>query len=469
MAAVDVYVNTDNGGTEDGTTHATGWATLADAIADMNSGTFNSDDVTIHCAGATDDTTSVNISFSDTPTSITIKGDAAEADGTNTGATSIDTAFYLLAPGDVTNALSFNETTIATTLDGIQLESGHTGTFGSAVTFAGVSEGVTWTVKNCRIRNASSVDVGIGKDGTVAYDGTIVIENNIIIDFQDRGVYLDVSTHRDPDINIRHNTIYGGFDGIRIDAPGGSPSAHTWNVQGNAVAGTTNDITITTHAQTTLNQADNYTDDSGRHANDHDIGTLTDAWTSHGTGRASDFTVKDTSSNLYDAVDPVVSTNDDDILGEARGTAPNDAGAFELVSGSDVNGSGTPSSQAATMSAVGTVSVSGSGTPSSVVATTSSIGEVILSGAGAAVAADAVMGGSTVLVSVKGTADMVAQLTSTSGTVKVSIKGLGTVVSAAATLIGFESAQTFWFAIRPIVRRLTRDIKRVVHTPLDRR
>jgi hypothetical protein len=63
MAAVTVYVNTDNVGTEDGTTRATGWNTLADAIADMNAGTFNSDDVTIECSGATDDTTSVDISI----------------------------------------------------------------------------------------------------------------------------------------------------------------------------------------------------------------------------------------------------------------------------------------------------------------------------------------------------------------------------------------------------------------------
>ena len=175
--------------------------------------------------------------------------------------------------------------------------------------------------------------MGIGKDGAVGYDGTIVIENNIVVDFQDKGICLDVTSHRDPDIDILHNTVYGGVDGINIDAPGGSPGAHTWNIYGNAVAGATNDITTTTHAQTTLNQADNYTDDSGRHANDHDIGTLTDAWTSHGTTRAADFTVKNTSSNLYDGVNPAVSTDGEDIIGTARGSAPNDAGAYELVTG----------------------------------------------------------------------------------------------------------------------------------------
>ena len=135
----------------------------------------------------------------------------------------------------------------------------------------------------------------------------------------------------------------------------------------------------------------------------------------------------------------------------------------------DFSGSGTPQAATSTMSSAGAVAIKGSGTIASAVATMNSAGAVSITGAGATEAADAVMGGSTVLVSVKGTADMVAQLTSTSGTAEVSVKGLGTVVSAAATLIGFESAQTFWFAIRPVVRRLTRDIKRVVHTPLDRR
>ncbi len=334
MAAVTVYVNTDNVGTEDGTTHATGWATLADAIADMNAGTFNSDDVTIECSGATNDTTAVSVSISDTPLSITIKGDRSAGNGFNNGAPLIDTAFYLLAPGNVGSVLNMAEPTIDVTIDGLQIESGHTGSFGYVLT-PQPQEGYVHTIKNCRILNTSSCDVGIGRDGqAVTLDGVLNIENNIIVGFQDANIWLTNGNYRDVDLSIVHNTVYGGGSGygIRVtDSVSGDVPA-TWTVRGNAIANCTTDISLEgLRAQTTVVQNDNATDDSGRDAADFDIGTLTDAWTSPGTTAAADFTVKDTGSNLYNAVSPAASPSGEDIIGTTRGAAPNSAGAFALA------------------------------------------------------------------------------------------------------------------------------------------
>lgn len=459
MAAVSAYVNTDNVGTEDGTTRATGWATLADAIADMNAGTFNSDDVTIECSGATNDTTAVSISISDTPSSITIKGDRPAGDGFNDGAPLIDTAFYLLAPGNVYRIFNMAEATIDTTLDGLQIQSGHSGNFGNAVSPL-PQEGTTHTIKNCRILNTNSCDVGIGRDNQgIVYDGVVNIENNIIVGFQDANIWMTNNNNRDLDLSIVHNTIYGNSTayGIRVVDSASGTVPVTWTVRGNAVANCTTAISLENiRAATTVVQNDNATDDAGRDAADFDIGTLTDAWTSPGTTAAADFTVKNASSNLYQSVNPTLLTAD--ILEFTRDGASHDAGAFELqTAGGSVNLTGALTAAAFAMSSAGSVLASATSAMQSAAATADGAASVQVRATGALESgASTASGAMTVLVAATGALTIAAASIASAATVLVS--GAGALVSGAATVVGRNVAA----AVGRITRSITRSIRSAI-------
>ncbi len=101
-----------------------------------------------------------------------------------------------------------------------------------------------------------------------------------------------------------------------------------WNIKGNACAGNAGAEISTTGTSGTLNQADNATDDTTGEIQNI---VAADAWTTPGVTAASVFTVKNTSSVLYDAVNPTLLTTD--ITDFTRDGTNHDVGAFEFTTG----------------------------------------------------------------------------------------------------------------------------------------
>jgi hypothetical protein len=256
--------------------------------------------------------------------------------------------------GNVTIALQLNETN--SVVDGIQISHGQNTSNRTAIVLGTAT--ATYTVRKCRLLNTSSVDIGIGN--TSALNGNWTIENNLIVGFDVDGIRSFVGTGS-PTRTIRHNTIYGdgtASNGINCSVTTGSP---TFNVKGNAVANSGSGVDLiladtSGGGSPTNNYADNATEQFNLGTtNEIDLGATTDAWTSPGTTAASDFTVKNTSSALYNAVNPTLVTTD--ITDFTRDGTNHDVGAFEFqAGGTDVTA--TPSGAAGT-SAVGSATVSG--------------------------------------------------------------------------------------------------------------
>jgi hypothetical protein len=331
VATVQRYVDTASSG-GDGTTQGHSGATAAYASLsswEANAGGSATDDYIVDCAGSAADTTSVTLDFATNITtgSVTIRGDRAapDSDGYYDGNVVISSGHYRLVTAGATICLTLSE--INATVDGIQLEPGHgVGNRAGIIPPPG-----THTVRNCRLRNTDSTDFGIGASSAIAGSGTVTYENNLIVGFDVDGINLLAGAATTPTYHVYHNTIYGNGDsnGIRYVGQNGASVA---NIKGNAIAnsGTGADISITLGAGGTANLADNATEQFDLGTTDEiDLGNPTDAWTSPGTTAASDFTVKNTSSALYNAVNPtLVST---DITDFTRDGTNHDVGAFELV------------------------------------------------------------------------------------------------------------------------------------------
>jgi hypothetical protein len=343
VATVQRYVDTASSG-GDGTTQGHSGATAAYASLsswEANAGGSATDDYIVDCAGSAADTTAVTVDFATNITtgSVTIRGDrsAPDDDGFYDGNLTISTSHYRLVPGNVTRALHLSEE--RPTVDGIQIEAGSTGALGCAIQLnAGTEIAATnvTTIKNNRVRNASSTDYGIGaaSGSNVLQRGTFNIENNLVVGFDVVGIEVGVATNFSPTVNVLHNTVYGdgtASTGILLEKAASTGTAII-NVKGNASAGngSGSDFDSSGLNNATLTTADNAFEDFDLGTtNEIDLGDPTDAWTSPGTTAASDFTVKNTSSALYNAVNPtLVST---DITDFTRDGTNHDVGAFELV------------------------------------------------------------------------------------------------------------------------------------------
>lgn len=334
MATVQRYCNTASSG-GDGTTNATSGGTAAYASmssAEANMGGSATDDYILDCCGTAADTTVVTWDFATNLTTGTllVQGNRSDAAGFYDGNLVISTSHYRLDPGNVIKILQFDEAN--TTIDGIQVVSGHTSTFGVAI--QPPTANVAMTVKKCRVHATSTCRTGIGYPGfSTNSNATSTIENNLIVNFNTNGIELSSNNFFTPTYNIYHNTIYGDGSAVGISAASlGGSSAAVFNIKGNALAnsGGSNDIVVSLTGTSAVNYADNATEDFDLGTTDEiDLGTTTDAWTSPGTTAASDFTVKNTSSSLYNAVNPtLVST---DITDYTRDGTNHDVGAFELV------------------------------------------------------------------------------------------------------------------------------------------
>jgi hypothetical protein len=284
------------------------------------------DDYILDCCGTSADTTAVTWDFTVNLTTGTllIRGNRSDPAGFYTGNAVTSSSHYRLTPGNTANGFVLNEPN--STVDGIQVESAHTGASGTGITYT--TTGAV-TIRKCRVLNTSSTDVGIGRDGSaVGGSATKTFENNLVVGFQDSQIRGEIVNNFSPTYHIQHNTCYGGVNGIVVHRGGGS-GAPVQNVKANAIAGTSGNDIIEVGTNGTVNYDDNATEDFDLATNGEiDLGAPTDAWGSPGTTSSSVFTVKDTSSSLYQtAAGALVST---DIRDLARDGVNYDVGCFEF-------------------------------------------------------------------------------------------------------------------------------------------
>lgn len=329
MATVQRYVNTASTAGGDGTTNATSGANRAYASLsewESNAGGSATDDYIVDCCGTAADTTAVTVDFATNITtgSITIRGNRGDGAGFYDGPDLISTQHYRLVVGAGASALYINEDRV--TIDGIQVESGG-GSFRCGINVVAAK---TYTIRKCRVRATATTDCGIGQ-GNVDASGheTRVIENNLVVGFE-AGIEVKVGAHYSPNVSILQNTVYGDGSaiGIKLVEQAGSGTG-TYAIKGNAIgnSGASNCFSVTMLGGGTLTYDDNATEDAQGTNGEIAIGTLTDAWTNPGTGQTADFTVKDTSSSLYGAVNPTLVTTD--IVDFTRDGTNHDVGCFE--------------------------------------------------------------------------------------------------------------------------------------------
>lgn len=331
MATIQRYVNTASTAGGDGTTNNTTGATRAYASLnewESNATGASTDDYIVDCCGTAADTTAVTLNFAIITTgSVTIRGNRSDPAGFYTGNTVISSSFYRLAPA------SGNPIDIAmknVTIDGIQIEASG-GSFASGISV--VNAPGNWTIRKCRIRAASATDSGIGQGNAVSggVNATFIVEDCLIVGFNTQSIEIKTPSFFSPNITIRQNTLYGDGSSFGITVADQANASATYTIKGNAIGntGVTRNCFNISAASGTVTYDDNCTEDAQGTNGEIAIGTLTDAWTSPGTTAASDFSVKNTSSSLYNVVNPTLVTTD--ITDYTRDGTNHDAGAFELV------------------------------------------------------------------------------------------------------------------------------------------
>lgn len=330
------YVNTAGTvGTQDGSTNTSGSSgTAAFACLDQAIDWINANDATlsdsyiIECCGTTADTTPVDVNVTSmNGKTILIRGNRSDAAGFYDGDAVISSNHYRLEIASTSRAISVNENDI--TLDGIQIQ------YTAAATFrAVISPGNNpLIVRKCRILGIAGGGTpysGIGHENAAGGLSTTIwnIENTLIVGSFVKGIELFNGSFRNPTLKVLNCTIYGPLTGIRANVA--SNGTVTLTFKNNAIANcATADITIEGSSTITASYSNNADEDVDGTVATIDIGTITDAWTAPGTSASSQFSVKDTSSSLYNA-GTTTGTPTDDITDTARDTTY-DVGAFELI------------------------------------------------------------------------------------------------------------------------------------------
>ncbi len=345
MATVQRYVNTASTAGGDGTTNATSGTTRAYASLsewEANAGGVATDDYIVDCCGGAD-TTVVTVDFATAMTSgtITIRGNRSDAAGFYTGDALISGAHYRLSPALGSGFFAIVLAEVNVTLDGIQVNASRATSNNAAfaVQVTNNTSTSTMVVQNCRIRNDGGIGNGLGSSSSSASNRTY--QNNLIVGFPTKSLDARSALHFNPTINIYHNTLYG--DGVTAGNIGinaalqssGTGTTAAINIVGNVSCNHLGNEIATSGTVGTLTSTDNVTDDlTGQISQAVDI----DTFTSPGLTTSSDFTVLDTGSRVYQAVNPTLITTD--IVDYTRDGDNHDAGAFELVEES--GGGGLP-------------------------------------------------------------------------------------------------------------------------------
>lgn len=332
MAEIHRFINTASAG-GDGTTNGTSGATAA--YASLSSWEANEivptlDTFLVDCCGTAADPTAADVDASGGDIGgLTIRGNRSDPAGFYDGPLAISDQHYRLAPGDAAACLTLSDAgTAGCVIDGIQIVSGHTGTGGNALACG--ATGRVHTIRKCRLLNAANCERGIANNN----NENSTIENNLVVGFKTAGISATAASGSGTK-TWRHNTVYGdgiASHGLHIQKTSGS-SNWTALFTGNAIANNGgNDINVVTvDGDITQSLADNATEDL--------TGNVTgivpaDVWTSPGITASAEFTVKNTSSAIYQVVSPTMVA--DDIAEFTRDGASHDAGAFEFQAGGAV-------------------------------------------------------------------------------------------------------------------------------------
>lgn len=316
LAEVTKVVDPDNGGGTDYTS-LDAWE---DALGGTTTGHLPNDDqiaIALCRSSGTDDTTAVDITgwTTDGTRYIEIRGTDFPADGI------FDDGAYVLYNNDAdTYMVQQREDYVR--IRKIQFRVTGTESTRQAVYIHSVSTSDIY-VDSC-IFYGSYVGVGAGRAIQVNNgDATVTMYNCTVYGFISGGDTGFIGIHADnqSNFNIYNCTVYNCYNGIKRDAG-------TCTVKNTAIFNCTDDINATVTASNCATE-DGY--DSGNNGNI----TITqgDPWTDLVTNPAvADFSVKDASSELYDAGAADIFDEDDDIMDTARPQGGGwDIGAYELI------------------------------------------------------------------------------------------------------------------------------------------
>ena len=335
MATVQRYVNTASTAGGDGTTNGTdsgdstrAYATLAEWEA--NAGGSATDDYIVDCCGTTADATcTIDFTTNLTTGTVTVRGNRSDGAGFYTGSLVHSTSHYRVDEGSGFFGILSNED--GTTIDGIQIKQSKNNASAYAIKIASRNNAV---VRKCRAIAGSS-GTGHGIAITDHKTSSAEISNCLAVGFSINQILVSAGNFFDPTVSIFENTAYadGSSDGITCSGTANTEAVFT--IKGNAVAnsGTGADIDVSgIGASDTVTYADNALEQYDLGTTDEiDLVSAASAWTSPGTSESSDFSVKDASSALYNAVNPTLVTTD--ITDFTRDGTNHDVGAFELQAG----------------------------------------------------------------------------------------------------------------------------------------
>jgi hypothetical protein len=328
------WVNTDNAGSVDGLSEATGYTSLSSWEANEASNRAH----IVHCSGAAADTTSVSISGFGFVAGygVDIRGNRSSSTGFYGGAKTISEAHYRLAPASGNDGVQCSEAACYFIVDGFQIEVD--GAFRSGIDPGTGGNSRVNRLRNNRIRESGTAGYsGIGTGNGSTSWGDSIIENNLISGFQWQ-LECRASIHFRNDLGLYHNTCAGrnmaSSRAILVTGSAGSSPSMTLEVKGNACGGNTQDLEDSWTGTSASVYADNVFEDAAGTTDEVSMGTVDDAWVTPATGIAS---AADKRFGLFDprpggslvgVVNPCpVST---DLRGNAR-PANATAGCFELV------------------------------------------------------------------------------------------------------------------------------------------
>ena len=238
MAQVTCYVNTDNVGTANGTTYATGYTTLAAAYAaNFNASGTNlvtaTENVVCYCGGSVADTTDVVINKFTTSATYNILITAYT--GNKALKSGWDATRYRLtctAAGGDSWCLDIQDDWV--TIDGLQIQYTGNASFNRNIYIRNISALAEVTIKNCRIQTLGTTNNKGIAISTATATAIVNIESNIIDNAAGTCITVGVL-----DANILNNVIRSDntFYGMELGAGSGN---HI--VKNNAIFNTSNDI-----------------------------------------------------------------------------------------------------------------------------------------------------------------------------------------------------------------------------------
>lgn len=168
-----IYCNTDNVGTENGNTNATGWSTLTEAYTDIAA--TMTGNIIVECSGATALTSTAYLFSKNGGYRVTTRGERGVGDGHYDGTALYSTSHFRISVANNYAIVYLHKTC---TTDGIQVVSNGTDGTGGIYNGGGIPSNL-FEVRNCRVvtfETASTYNVA----GVSSLSGPTTYENNLI-------------------------------------------------------------------------------------------------------------------------------------------------------------------------------------------------------------------------------------------------------------------------------------------------